>query len=240
MRKITFLATGLLLALTLWAQAGERHEYPFEIRANGFRYGDFLVVLEEDAQTYSVEVSAEARGIFGFMLRAKYSGTSKGQKRPDGLRQGLDFKARSSRIFADRTQQVTYQDGQPKTVFILPLKRRTALSDPQKIVGNFNDPLSFLANLVANPGTTCPPQADLYDGRRITKVTLEPDLPEPDSLTCTGTYEIIEGPDHSLQKGVRRFGITALYERDLSGVPMLKSVKFLSGGNEILLSRLGS
>ncbi|NOX73365.1 MAG: DUF3108 domain-containing protein [Alphaproteobacteria bacterium] len=240
MRKIAAITIGLLLALTHWAQAGERHEYPFEIRANGFRFGDFLVVLEEDAQTYRVEVSAEARGVFGFMLRARYSGTSTGEKRPDGTRLGLDFKARSSRIFADRTQQVTYQDGQPKTVFILPLKRRTALSDPLKVTGSFNDPLSFLANLVANPGTTCPAPADLYDGRRITKVTLEPGLPEPNSLTCTGTYEIIEGPDHSLQKGVRRFGLTASYGRDLTGILLLKSVKFESGGNEILLSRLGN
>jgi len=236
------LLTALFLGAVNAAQAQTvtPRDFLFEVRANGFRYGDFLVSLRETGKTYSVDVSAQATGIFGFLLRARYSGTSTGEIGADGTRKGVVFWASSSRIFANRTQRVTYLKGRPQTVSILPLKRRTTLSDPTEIAGNFNDPLSFLANLVANPGTTCLPPADLYDGRRITRVMLTPAPSKPGTLICSGSYKIIEGPDHSLQRGVRQFTVRATYDR----VPViglkLERVDFESNGNIITLNRLGN
>jgi uncharacterized protein DUF3108 len=241
LKAATLFVFVLFSAAAVEAQenADKSREYLFEIRANGFRYGDFSVVLSEDARTYQVDVTAEAKGIFGFLLQAKYSGSSSGTIKPNANRQGTEFTARSSRILVNRTQSVTYQSGQPTTVSVLPPRRRTALSDPQQISGKYNDPLSFLANLVENVGPNCPASANLYDGRRITKVTFGSETLQSSTVTCDGIYEIVDGPDHSLQKGVRKFGVVSRYDRGETGALTLNSVDFESKGNVITLTRLG-
>jgi hypothetical protein len=241
------LSTGCILkgltfsvALILSPAISQADEILFDIRANGFRYGDFALTKTANTSGYSVAVSSEAKGLFGFMIRAKYSGKSSGVFNGDGNPVTTKFTANSSQIFAKRTSEVEFEGGKPVSVVITPLKRRTTLSDPSLLSGPYLDPLSFLANTAQLTGASCPMEQQLYDGRRITQVSFEGQVDINGNLTCSGGYEIIQGPDHSLQKDVRKFAVVLIYTKTGQHDLRLKTVELTSGSNVISLHRLAN
>ncbi|MFT4716676.1 MAG: hypothetical protein ACI9ZD_001406 [Paracoccaceae bacterium] len=210
-------------------------EYLFDIKANGFRYGAFSVISSQVATNYSITVNAQAQGLFGLVLQAKYNGRSAGMFAENGARISTAFKAHSSRLFANRTAEVTFENGQPTIVNINPAKRRTALSDPERIPGPILDPLSFLDSVMLLPDGTCPKNQRMYDGRRITVISFEKTTIKNGVLACQGSYEIVEGPDHSLQRGIRRFNVILRYAR-VDGVQwVIKSLEFTSKNYGLIL-----
>lgn len=232
--------TGFLLwpLLLMLAGPGVRAEnYRFDIHANGFHYGEFDVLITETPGAYKVGVVAEAKGIFGFVIRARYKGEALGDiVSTDWV--STYFKARSSRIFVDRTSEVRFEAGRPVFVRIAPEKRKTELSSPLAVKVAVQDPLSLLANLILYSGPDCPKSQLLYDGRRITRVAFKPRQKAAKSFTCHGFYEIIEGPDHSLQKGERRFALKLEYQQSSDGSASLEAIRITSGSNEIAFTKV--
>ncbi len=235
MRKLFCL---MVLSLASQPAFGQTATQPliYEITANGFHYGAFSVTYVEQETTYDMTATADAQGLFGFMLRAHYTGTASGVLQNSATRQSEVFEATSKRIFKSRTSRVTFSQGVPKSVKISPKKHRTEMSDPAKITHPVMDPLSYLAGMVINRGDACPAVGDLYDGRRVTRISF---VPRPDTkadLICDGTYDIVAGPDHSLRKGYRRFGVVLVYARAVGGELTLRKADFISGRNLIELA----
>lgn len=236
---MTFIRNMLvvLLAMTFApAEAGIRDKAVFDITANGFRFGDMQLDYTEDAAEYRFKVSASAKGIFGFLTQSRYEGSANGVLRDAQTRQPVFFTARSTRIFKDRQTTINFENGKPVTVNLTPEKDRTDFTDPVSVKDQRLDSLTYLTLLFHNPGSGCPPDGKLYDGRRLTEAQFQVQDKQDGLLHCTGTYRITNGPDHSVQSGRREFGISLDYSKTDQGLS-LTSAEFTSGGNTLLLTR---
>ncbi|MCB1368024.1 MAG: DUF3108 domain-containing protein, partial [Rhodobacteraceae bacterium] len=200
MRRLAILLCFLLLPAPLLADI--REEAVFTIAANGHHVGEMALEFQETDGQYRFDVASWATGIFGFVTRAQYDGWSEGQRTEDGLLQSSLFTSRSERVFKTREVQVRFDvSGMPLEVTITPESERTSHSHPALIPPGRIDSLSYLATLFLPLAGTCPGPADLYDGRRMTRIELMAEPGPEGRLICTGTYRITAGPDHSLRKG---------------------------------------
>ena len=226
---------ALLLAAGQPGRAGETLTY--DIRAGGFRFGELSVAWEPGETAYGVEVTASARGLFGLLTRARYSGRSEGAM--DGRRPvPALFTARSKRIFKAREAEVRFSDGVPAKVIMRPERDRTFMSEPSRVSAPVIDPLTYLGQVTRRVAPECPPRQALYDGRRQTSIGFGPAEGGAGGFTCKGAYEIVQGPSHSLQPRARRFGLELRYAPRKDGGFRLVRVLFLSGGSEVRLDLL--
>ncbi len=207
----------------------------FEIRANGLRFGELSVDMSQAPTGYSVAVTANAQGLAGLLLRAHYHGNSLGVTDESGTMTATGFSASSKRIFKHRNAQVTFTDGRPVSVVMDPFKDRTELSDPKLVNIPVLDPLSFLALMVFHKTDGCPVARDLYDGRRQTRVSFSESKSESGDTLCTGFYEIVKGPDHSIIDGVRRFGIVLTFTHEAASARLV-NIHVAAGGYYLLLN----
>lgn len=229
--------TAFLLAPPNLALAAATESAVFEITANGFYYGEMRLKYTDANQKYDFEVAAEAQGILGLLIRSKYSGSSSGRLGSLGNLVSNHFQARSKRVFKDRKSDVTFDNYKPIAVTVTPKKDHTPLTDPTTVTDKRTDPLSFLASLFHNTNIGCPLAGDLYDGRRLTRVSVAPVPAESGHIRCKGTYAIIMGPDHSIQSGKRSFNVELEYQKTTTAL-VLQKAWFTSGHNILELVRL--
>lgn len=235
MRRLVILLSFLLLPAPLFADI--REKAVFTIAANGHHVGEMALDFQETDGQYRFDVASWATGIFGFVTRAQYDGWSEGQRTEDGLLQSSLFSASSERVFKKREVRVRFDAiGMPLEVSITPESDLTSHSHPALVPPGKIDSLGYLAMLFVPPAETCPEPADLYDGRRLTRIELLAEPAPKGRLICTGTYRITAGPDHSLRKGHRTFGVKLDYRRTDQGL-WLDRAWFTSGDNVVELSR---
>jgi len=224
---------GLLLPFIL--AADPVHAASYEVRADGFRFGLMSVETTTSPGAYGITVSAEAQGLFGFLLQSHYLGTAEGILDPSGRPEPRRFSAKTDRIFKHRDVAVTFQNGRPESVSLTPEKDRTEYTDPSRVTGDRMDSLSYFYRMFTAAAGACAPDGLLYDGRRQTSVTFAPPVVSADATACSGTYAITDGPDHSIQSGQRRFDLSLTY-LPAGGSPT--GITVISGGHTVTLSRL--
>ncbi len=249
MRKT--LAFALIVSLVptqpLWAAA--QSIASFDVRADGFRFGALTAVYRErPGRRYTITLKGKAQGILGFFLRAGYDGISKGSLLRNGRMQPEVFYARTYRIFKKRVQRVDFLHGFPVKVAIAPKRDMTEMSDPAKVTDLRLDPLSFLGLFIQDRRKGCPAPANMYDGRRLTRVSFAEQTGKDDGhIRCNGTYEIVEGPDHSILPGIRSFPVSLDYAPvdDATGktgrkgrLRQLQRIEVRSGVNRLVLTRV--
>lgn len=211
----------------------------FQVTADGWRVGQLDASYHETGTRYAVTLKGGATGIFGFLFRATYDGKTHGHLSAAGRHVPDVFRARSHRIFKTRHQEVDFTRGLPTKVTINPVDDMTGLSDPTLVSDQRMDPLSFLGIFLEDRQQGCPKPADLYDGRRLTRVSFAEGPVTADTITCNGVYQIVKGPDHSIRKGYRKFSVVLTYKKgDTQGAAHLDRVDFTSGSNTLVLRRL--
>jgi len=233
----------LLLPLAIWAtavSAAPNVQALFSVTADGWRLGELAASYQETGRTYDVTLKGGASGLFGFLLQATYDGHTKGRLAPSGRHIPEVFTAKSHRIFKSRQQEVDFLNGLPVTVTISPTRDMTEMSDPTLVSKRRLDPLTFLGIFLQDRVSGCPAPADLYDGRRLTRVSFSKRSTPLAGIICDGVYEIVKGPDHSIRKGFRRFGVVLEYTKtgDSDPAAHLKRVDFTSGSNTLVLRRI--
>jgi hypothetical protein len=225
---------ALLIFILVTPQSCYAGKNVFDILAGGLKFGTFVVQTKISGIGYAIDVTAEADGIFGMLIRSKYKGRSRGVAQRTIP---THFEASSSRIFKSRTTRITFVEGLPSLVTVTPEKDQTVLTDPNQIKTTRIDPLTFIYRIEYSPGN-CPEKQFLYDGRRLTEVSFQVTSLKDGNIFCYGTYEIKQGPDHSLQKGVRQFQVQLIYQKLIDGILYeLKDVQIISGSNKIRLLR---
>ncbi len=239
MIRTTFSACLALLIIAAPAEAARDVNASFLVTADGWRVGQLDASYSETGRSYAVTLKGGATGIFGLLFQATYDGSTRGHLNAARRHVPDVFRARSHRIFKTRHQEVDFKRGLPVTVTIDPIRDRTALSDPGLVRDQRMDPLSFLGIFLQDRLGGCPKAANLYDGRRLTRVTFSEVAAPADTITCSGTYKIIKGPDHSIRKGYRTFGVVLSYKRGGTGrAAHLDRVDFTSGSNTLILRRM--
>lgn len=229
----------LALILPVAAQSATTKSIAFDVRADGFRFGALSATYAVKGDTYSVSVQAEAQGIIGFFLRARYTGLAQGRLDRGNLPVPDFFTAHSSRIFKSRVQRVDFVDGFPTKVSISPSRDMTPMSNPKLVTERRIDPLSYLGIFIQDRVSGCPPPANMYDGRRLTHISFTEVAAGTDQILCEGFYKIVKGPDHSIQPGLRKFGLEFIYKRTGGPLARLTTIKVTSGSNKIVLRRIG-
>ncbi len=215
--------------------AGESSLWRMNIAVDGIPFGEMAVEERRDGPRYEVRVMGRASGLIGFFLRARYSGMSAGLGRGPAARPRL-FAYDTRRIFRHRQVRIDYAGGRPVRVAIAPAGDRTPLSVPAAIRRPRPDPLAMLAEFF-RPRRTCPAAAEMYDGRRITRIGFAPPEKTADGFLCRGRYAILRGPDHSLRRGQRIFPITLRYAAAPGGAGALAGIEVRSGGDVLTLTR---
>jgi len=243
MRSIIIATLLILISPAAPVAANTASVASFEVWADGFHIGQLSARYKAKASGYTITVKGKAAGILGFLLRASYDGISKGAFVANGHMQPDVFYARTSRIFKKRVQRVDYRNGLPIKVAIAPKRDLTEMSDPSLVTSARLDPLSFFALFMQDRRNGCPASADLYDGRRLTHVTLAPTPPAAakdaqNRLSCEGSYQITRGPDHSILPGIRSFPVRFDYTR-AKGQRLfrLDRIEVTSGANHVVLTR---
>jgi len=236
MKKLVVFLSLLILAPLCPVSAQTQERAVFDVTAAGFSYGDMTMEYREKSGRYEFIVESQARGILGFLTRSHYTGSSRGRVLPGGKFDTDYFQATSHRLFKNRDVEVTFRDARPDRVSVTPRSEMTFMSDPAKVPAGRIDSLSYLARMLRPLGSNCPGTGDLYDGRRMSQITFTASRSEGGKLVCTGTYRIVKGPDHTLQKGKRQFGLSLVYKR-LGDALELREALFVSGSLELLLVR---
>ncbi|MFQ5437557.1 MAG: hypothetical protein ACE5DK_01875 [Paracoccaceae bacterium] len=233
------IAIALFFVTALPLHAGSGQVVLLAVTADGWRLGELEARYLETGKSYDVRLLGAATGLWGFFLQATYDGHGAGRIAKGGPPVPDFFEAKSHRIFKTRHQRVDFTGGQPVKVFVDPARDRTALSDPLLVTDTRIDPLSYLGVFLQDRESGCPPPGELYDGRRETRVVFNPVTSGDGDIVCEGVYEIIKGPDHSIRKGFRQFGVRLVYRRVANaGLARLDQVDFRSGRNTIVLQRL--
>ncbi len=232
----------LLLALAQPVQAGSggssSASVAFDVRADGFRLGELTAQYKAAKGMYDVSVQAAAGGLIGFFLQARYTGESNGRLTAKGIPVPDVFTAHSSRIFKNRVQRVDFAKGKPTKVSISPRRDMTPMSDPKLVTDQRIDPLSYLGLFIQDRKSGCPKAADMYDGRRLTHISFIELAAGSNHILCEGFYEIIKGPDHTIQPGRRKFALEFDYKRSKGPLARLQTITVTSGGNKIVMRRL--
>ena len=238
MRLFPIVALTLCLSFAGPVEAENTTTARFDVRTNGFRFGALEAIYSIQGNRYTVDIRADAQGFLGLLLRSHYQGSSRGILDANGNMISQLFTAHSRRIFKDRLQTVSFRDSLPTKVDIIPESEKTDMSDPVLVTDKRRDPLSFFAEFVQDRNSGCAGPADLYDGRRMVRVTLQQRNTKDGHLRCEGVYRIVKGPDHSIQSGHRTFGLRLDYRFLENKTSRLKWITFTSGRNEVILERL--
>lgn len=235
----TLLSTTLLISIISGpgrAASPDVHAV-FAVTANGWSIGELNASYTQTGNAYDVTLKGGAQGLFGFLLQATYDGHSSGHLNADGQPITDIFTATSHRIFKSRRQRVDFLNNRPVAVSIEPSRDMTELSDPALVTDDRVDPLTYLGQFLQDRTSGCPAPADLYDGRRLTRVSFNLVIGPADAIICDGEYKIVKGPDHSIRKGYRSFGVRLEYKMGDASAAHLDRVDFSSGGNTLVLQR---
>ncbi len=241
MRTPLALALFIALAPVQPLRAAAQSVASFDVRADGFRFGALTAIYKERPdRRYTITLKGRAQGILGFFLRAGYDGISKGRLLRNGRMQPEVFYARTYRIFKKRVQRVDFRRGRPVKVAIAPRRDMTEMSDPTRVTDLRLDPLSFLGLFIQDRRKGCPAPANMYDGRRLTRVSFsEQPRKEDGHIRCKGSYQIVQGPDHSILPGIRSFPVMLDYARGKKGgLRRLHRIEVQSGFNRLVLTRV--
>lgn len=220
------LSVAVLLPAMLFAETTT-----YNVTTNGFRFGNLTVTTTLADSTYSIAVTAQAQGLLGFLTQSRYFGSANGRMTASGP-QPVFFTARTQRIFKDRETTISFKNAQPNQVTLTPRKDHTALTDPNTVTDKRLDSLSYFHQMFTPPAGKCPVDGHLYDGRRLTQVSFQAPVVSITQTSCTGTYQITNGPDHSLQSGQRSYALVFDYA-PAGGAPVRITVK--SGSNLVVL-----
>ncbi|GEM_PF-2002461 len=242
MRRCLLILTAMLAggALAPASAASRDVTAIFQVTADGWRLGELAATYAETGDNYEVTLKGGARGLWGFLLQASYDGRALGTRDATGQPVSKLFEAKSHRIFKSRHQKVDFAAGKPVAVLIDPPKDRTEMSDPTLVGDQRTDPLSYLGVFLQNRLSGCPEPGNLYDGRRVTRVSFNLVTSTSGRIACAGVYEIVKGPDHSIRKGYRSFGVRLEYRpaQEPEQGARLERVDFSSGSSVLVLQRL--
>lgn len=190
--KVGIVALTLLLAAP--ASAETTDQAVFDVMLRGMRAGTLSFSGEEQDGRYAVSGRLQSGGLMGVLKSTRYDVTASGamQGRTPAAAAYTERTARGD----DRRETVlSWTGGVPKVErHVPPRKPRSYDVEPSAQRGTV-DPLSALYAALrdAAPGEECRLALDIFDGRRLTTVSLGEPKPAGDGVTCRGEFRRVAG-----------------------------------------------
>lgn len=200
------------LALLALAAAPARAEtVRFDLIVAGITAGQLALSAEESGGAYAVRGSARATGPARALVRKTYDGTARGAVAGGTLRPARYDETETERG-GTSTAALRFEGGRPVGIELTPPPEpRPWDLDPGAVRGA-SDPLTVLWAM-ARPvaaGAACGTRHDIFDGRRLSRLTLSAPEPAGDgALTCAARYERLAGysPEELAERDGARFAL---------------------------------
>ena len=191
---LSALAVALALAAPA-ARAASEHAV-FDLSVSGIRIGQVSLTTETTAGGYRAASRIETAGLVGLVADYFFDGTATGRLRGKAAVPEL-YEARSRSPRADRATTVTWKDGTPVSVSVMP--PRASAPDPAQQAGTF-DPITAGFRLLGRQpaGAVCGTSLDVFDGSRRSRLVLGKPVASGREIRCYGTFARLEGEAHTL------------------------------------------
>ena len=229
-------AATLALALCAGAQARAASENAtFDFYVSGISVGKMSLDTTQTPTSYTARSRIEAAGLIGMLLTFYYDGQSSGQIRADGTVVPGKFQARSKTPRTDRTSSIDWKNGAPARVSVNPPRKTSPDASKQ---GGTLDPISAgFAILRDRPrDELCDKTLMVYDGSRVSRLRLDPEVDAGDTITCAGNYARIEGEAHTLSNQ-REFPFELVFSKQPDGMGRLERIETDTSFGRAVLER---
>lgn len=199
------------------------------------------------AQTFAVTLGGATLGQLSYELRGQtatlrstfdntplgvFNGTFAGTSRGSAATSTFTGESRSSR--KSRIVTVEISEGRARETRVTPEHERTELSDVAMVPAGVRDPVRVIGALIGSAG--CPPQVQMYDGRRVVRLSPLAEARAGDVLTCELGYRVIAGPGHLSPLRITSARMQLRYATS-AGAQQLRQLTLSSGLFSVTLTR---
>lgn len=206
------LVTIAAMCLSLMTVPAVAQQTDFTITVSGLTAGTFGIAAKTDGTAYAVTSRAASAGLAGlfrsFTITSKVSGTeSKGKFRPSR------YSSQSDGARAGRGAELAFENDTPRVISASAARDPDAPAVDASSLVNVVDPLTGLYAVLRDttPQAACKLDLTMFDGHRVSRVTLSGARQTEDGLLCDGVYRRVAGyPPKDLAERAT-FEFTALY-----------------------------
>lgn len=236
----THVLQSLVLAATLALGGGTAHAASetamFDFYVAGIKAGEMsLAMSEDDRGAYTARSNIDAAGLVGAFLTFFYHGQSAGKVDSAGKVVPQRFDATSKTLGAERRTKIDWKNGAPANVSVVPPRKN--MPDPAEQAGTL-DPISagFVILRDAPPEQLCDRTIMVYDGSRLSRLTLGDRVPADGGFTCVGSYARIKGAAHTLSSQ-REFPFDLVFATGTDGIAQLRRIETSTSFGRAVLER---
>lgn len=229
------LAAALALGSSGAARA-DSETATFDFSVSGIKAGQLTLDMTEDASgAYSARSNIDAGGVVGVFLSFFYHGQSSGRVDGAGKVVPKRFEATSKTLGEVRRSSIDWKNGAPVTVSVVPPRKN--MPDPAEQAGTL-DPVSagFAILRDAPAEQLCDRVLLVYDGSRVSRLTLGDRVPANGGFTCVGSYARIKGAAHTLSSQ-REFPFDLVFATGPDGIAQLQRIETSTGFGRAVLQR---
>lgn len=227
-------AAGLALALLVSAAQAASEHAVFDLSVSGIRVGQVSLTSETTAGGYRASSRIETAGLVGLITDYFFDGTATGTLHGQHPIPEL-YEARSRSPRADRATTVTWKNGTPVSVSVMP--PRSSAPDPARQAGTV-DPVTAGLRLLGNQpaGTVCSTSVDVFDGSRRSRLVLGKPAASGREITCDGTFARLEGEAHTLSSA-REAPFRLVFAEDGKGMAEIQRIETSTKFGTAILQR---
>lgn len=181
------------LSLAPVALAQDQQTARYTVSVSGLTAGKMTLAARHDGSAYALTSNTASAGMAGlfrsFSLTTKASGTER-----NGRLLPQRYSAQAEGAREGRGAEVSFKDGIATVVKADAPEPDAPTVDPAQHAGAI-DPLTGLYSVLRDTDAAAACQLDfkMFDGHRISRVTLSSPQPEGDGLTCQGVYRRVDG-----------------------------------------------
>lgn len=234
------LIAAALLALTpLSALAQTTLDARFDVSFRGLTGGQIAIRANESGGAYVVTAQGRPTGVAGALVNYQYDGTARGTV-SGGRYATTSYEERELDDGEQTNATMTFRGGRPTGVtFVPPRARKPYDLEPTEQSGVI-DTLSALY-LVMRPtdvGGACDQRYDLFDGRHISRLTLNAAQAGADgTVMCSGEYRRLKGYSPEEMAKRPRVPMTVIYAPTGDGRVQVTEIRASSRMGDAVLRR---